>query len=159
VTASVSGFLEWAPYEDLFTNHIVKVTANDFPFLSLRVENGCNLEAHHCFVHPGMQLNIHEVVPPLKKALNYLIVAQFAKTPMGLRPPNTLVSGGIRPFTVIKGAPFTFEAWRRFFPGKRKDYGEYLFLVHPEKTPHFSFGALVIHSGARKTFMFGIRIH
>lgn len=151
------GFVERAPGEPLFTNHVNTATVSAFPYVSVRTETGGAPVLGNYFFQVGPQVNLHEVVRPLKKELAYLIVAQLPKLAGG-RPPNTLIAGGTREFKITDGLGISAEGYRRFFPGGRPDYGEYWVVLSVKKLRHIHPALFVLQDGDRVSVAFGARL-
>ena len=155
------GFLERAPHEPLFTNHVNTFTFPFLPILSVRTEVGGALtdvegSGTGHFFQAGLQANAHQIVPPLTRVMDYLVVTQLPGM-TGIRPPNTLIAGATRHFP-LKDISVFAEGYRRFLPGGRPDYGEYWLVVSPKRTKPVSFGVFLLQDGARKNLAFGGRI-
>ena len=149
------GFIEVAPHEPLFTNHLVVYTP--VKQFSVHTETGGLPRAGLSFFQVGPRLNVHETVPVLKKPLRRLLVAVLPHL-SGIRPNNMLIAAATNRVKISEGVEMSAEGYRRFFPGRRPDYGEYWFLFHPRKTRPFSFGIFVLQHGGRTSFYAGIRI-
>ena len=149
------GFVEVAPHEPFFTNHLV--IYSPIPPFSVQTETGGIPRKHLGLFQIGPRINIHEVVPALKKPLHHLLVTALPRF-RGIRPNNLLLSGATNQFKVATGFEVSVEAYRRFFAGGRPDYSEYWLLVHPKKTKPVSFATFFLQDGSRKSIAFGIRI-
>lgn len=150
------GFVESAPHEPFFTNHLVVYTPPKMPWLSVYTEMGGAPAKSSWFFQAGPRVNLHEAFTPLKKPAQNLFVAALPRSTT--RPDNYLVAGATNRFRIARGVQVSVEGFRRFFPGKHPDYGEYWFLVHPQKTKHISFAAHLLHDGDRMLLSGGIRI-
>jgi hypothetical protein len=150
------GFVESAPHEPFFTNHLIVYTPSAAKFFSVHTETGGIPAKTLGFHQIGPRMNIHEAVPALKKPLQRLFVAALPRF-IGIRPNNLLVASATNRFKVTRHAEASIEGYRRFFPGNRPDYAEYWFLVHPKCMKRFSFATFVLHDGRRASLYFGIR--
>lgn len=153
ITVTGYGFVEWAPHEPDFTNHVNTFTSPAFPWLSIRTETGGALRSVENsgtggFFQIALQANLTAIAPPLRKAMQYLLVAQLPEL-YGIRPPNTLIAGATRRFT-LKQLAISAEGYHRFLPGSRTDYAEYWLLLGPASAKRFSLGLFAIaHQGGR----------
>ena len=152
------GFVERAPKEPLFTNHVNTFTLGFLPVFSVRSEIGGALAREKYFFQVGPQVNIHEVLPFAKKAMQYFVVSQLPGLVGEIRPPNTLIAGATRRFRPIDGVEFFGEGYRRFFPGGRPDYSEYWLMIDPRRMKHMDFGVFMLQDGKWKGFAAGVRI-
>ncbi|MEI6660133.1 MAG: hypothetical protein WCK91_01780 [bacterium] len=150
------GFVEVAPHEPLFTNHLVVFTPGKQAVFAVQTETGGLPDKSLGFHQIGPRINLNQVTPKLK-GFDHLFIAALPRF-IGIRPNNLLVSGGTNQFTVAKDLKMSIEGYRRFFPGGRPDYSEYWLLAHPKKTKPFSFGVLVIQSGPDRSIGFGTRL-
>lgn len=151
------GFIEVAPREPLFTNHLVVYTPTKLPQFSVHTETGGMPGKSLGFFQVAPRWNIHETIPGLKKPMHHIFVAVLPRL-FGIRPNNLLVSAATNRFKVAHGIQASVEGYRRFFGDGRPDYSEYWFMVHPKKTGHLSFGAFVLQDGSRTSLNAGIRI-
>jgi hypothetical protein len=151
------GFVEVAPHELFFTNHLVVYTPTRIPQFSVHTETGGIPGKSLGFFQVAPRLNIHETIPILKRPLHHLFVAALPRF-IGIRPNNLLIAGATNRFKIVPGVLASVEGYRRFFGGGRPDYGEYWFMVHPKKTGHLSFGAFLLQDGSRTSLNAGIRI-
>ena len=150
------GFVEVAPHEKLFTNHLVIYTPSIRQF-SVHSETGGIPRRSLGFFQIGPRINLHEVFPRLKKPLGYLFVTALPRF-IGIRPNNLLVAAGTNKFR-IAGTQWSAEGYRRFLPGGRPDYAEYWFLAHPKKTKPFSIGTFGMQSGDATYIGLGVRLN
>jgi len=151
------GFVEIAPHEPFFTNHLVIYTPKKTPWFSVHTETGGIPLESLGFFQIAPRLNVHETIPALKKPMHHLFVAVLPHV-VGIRPDNLLIAGATNRFTV-SGIQMSAEGYRRFFGDGQPDYGEYWLLVHPQKTKHLSFGAFLLHHGSRASFSVGVRVY
>ena len=153
------GFVEVAPHEPFFTNHLVVYTLPVARWFSLQTETGGkpNAAPRVGFFQLGPRVNIHEVFPGLKKLLDHLFAAVLPRF-VGIRANNLLLAGGTNKFRVARGLEVSVEGYRRFFASGRPDYAEYWLLLHPAKTKPVSFAAFVLQDGSRVSTAFGIRV-
>lgn len=151
------GFVEVAPHEPLFTNHLVIYTPTKLPQFSVHTETGGIPRKSLGFFQVAPRLNIHETIPALKRPLHHLFVAALPRF-IGIRPNNLLISAGTNRFGIAPGVQASIEGYRRFFGGSRPDYGEYWFMVHPKKMGHLGFGVFLLQDGSRTSLSAGIRI-
>lgn len=152
------GFLEAAPHEPGFTNNLVVYVPARLPQFSLWTETGGAPHVQDGFLFQvGPALNVQEVIPPLKRVVGGLFVAQLPSLG-NARPPNTLIAGETKRFPFLAGSTISLKGFRRFFPGKRADYSEYWILVHPKRTKHISVGVFLLHHGSRMTAYIGVRV-
>jgi hypothetical protein len=158
-TCSGFGFAEVAPREPFFTNHLAACSLSKAPWFSVHAEIGGqpNASPRLGFFQVGPRLNVHEVIPGLKKPLHHLIVAALPRF-IGIRPNNLLLAGATNKFQVTRGLDMSIEGFRRIFPGRRPDYAEYTLLAHPWRSSHISFAAFAIHDGSRIVPAFGLRV-
>ena len=150
------GFVETAPHEPFFTNHLVIYTPKKIQQFSVHTETGGIPLDSLGFVQVGPRLNVHETISVLKKPLHHLFITVLPHL-TGIRPDNLLIAGATNRFRVA-GIQMSAEGYRRFFGDDVPDYGEYWLLVHPEKTKHLSFGVFLLHHGSRKSFSAGVRL-
>ena len=150
------GFVEVAPKEPFFTNHLVIYTPKKMPQFSVHTETGGIPLKSLGFVQVGPRLNVHETVPVLKKPLSYLFVTALPHL-VGIRPDNLLIAGATNRFKVA-GIKMSVEGYRRFFGDDAPDYSEYWLLIHPEGTKHLSFGVFLLQDGSRMSFSAGVRL-
>ena len=148
------GFLEVAPHEPLFTNHLVVFTPKTMPWFSVHTETGGLPDKGLGFHQIGPRVNIQEAIPNLKGPFDHLFVVALPRF-IGVQPNSLLVSGGTNRFAVTKSMQGSVEGFRRFFP-HRPDYSEYWFLVHPKK--NISFATFILQDGSRVSVGFGTRI-
>ncbi|MES2213662.1 MAG: hypothetical protein V4473_02375 [Patescibacteria group bacterium] len=151
------GFMEVAPHEPLFTNHLVVFTPGKQSVFSVQTETGAVPNLTLGFHQIGPRVNIHALVPKLKKPLHHLFVTALPRF-IGIRPNNLLLAGASNRFTVAKNVQASVEGYRRFFAGNRPDYAEYWFLVHPKATGRFSFAVFGLQDGDKHSIGFGTRL-
>lgn len=151
------GFIEVAPHEPLFTNHLLIYTPTKIPQFSIQTETGGIPGKSLGFFQIGPRWNIHETIPILKRPMHYLFIAVLPRF-IGIRPNNMLIAGGTNRFKVAHDIQASIEGYHRFFGGDHPDYSEYWFMVHPKKTGHVSFGAFLLQDGSRTSLNAGIRI-
>lgn len=151
------GFAEVAPYEPLFTNHLVVYTPSVMTWFSVHTETGgAPIKGTH-FFQVGPRINVVNAIPKLKKSMNQIFIAALPRCE-GVRPNNILLAGATNRFKITKTLRGSLEGYRRFFPHGAY-YGEYWILVHPEKTPHFSWGMFILNDSNQKVSVgFGARI-
>ena len=150
------GFIEAAPHEPLFTNHLAVFTPKPAAWFSVHTETGGLPDKGLSFFQVGPRINVAEVAPKIRKPLQYLFVAALPRSE-GIRPNNLLVAGATNHFKITDGVEGSFEGYRRFFP-HRPDYAEYWFLVHPKATPHLSWSVFVLNDGRRFSVGGGARV-
>lgn len=150
------GFVEVAPHEPFFTNHLAVFTPKAANWFSVHTETGGLPNAGLRFFQIGPRINATAVVPKLKKPMHHLFVAVLPRFE-GIRPNNILVAGATNRFAITKGLQGSVEGYQRFFP-HRPDYAEYWFLVHPKRTSHLSFAAFVLNDGSGVSVGFGTRV-
>lgn len=151
------GFVEVAPHEPFFTNHLVIYCPPKSPLCVHTETGGAPNEQGSFHFQVGPRVNVHALVPPLGKRISHLFVAQLPSLG-NARPPNTLIAGGTRQFKVASGVKASVDGYRRIFPGSRLDYGEYWFLAHPARVKPMSFGVFLLHHGRDKHLAVGVRI-
>jgi len=151
------GFVEVAPDEPFFTNHLVVYTPSRFKQFSVHTETGGIPGEGLSFFQVGPRLNVHETIPALKTPLHHLFVTALPHV-IGIRPHNLLIAGATNRFELISGLEVSAEGYRRIFGDNVPDYSEYWLLFHPKRTKPFSFGAFVLQHGDRTLFSAGIRI-
>ena len=152
------GFLERAPGEPLFTNHVNTFVPSLLASkLAVRTEIGGATAQSVYFFQVGPQVQLHEVVLPLKKVMGYLILSYLPNL-AGRRPSNTIFAGGTRHFKITDSVEVSFEGYRRFFSKGGADYSEYWVLVYPARTKHVSFGGFLLQDGGEKSLALGVRI-
>ena len=149
------GFVEVAPHEPFFTNHLVVYTSPMKQF-SVHTETGGLPGDGLGFFQVGPRLNIHGTITPLKRPLHHFFVVALPHV-AGIRPNNLLVAAATNRFKLTSGLKVSAEGYRRIFGDNVPDYSEYWLLFHPEKIQHFSFGAFVLHHGSQKVFAVGVR--
>jgi hypothetical protein len=149
------GFLERAPKEPLFTNHLFIFTPGKQRVLSVRTETGGRVAEFEPvpdkivpaagFFQIGPQLNFHEAVPAMKKS-GISLVATWLPQLAGIRSENYLVAGG---FSIRRNQEWGIfvDGYRRFFSGA--DYSEWWLLIKPRKDSRLSFGMFVLHDGSQ----------
>jgi hypothetical protein len=150
------GFIEVAPHEPLFTNHLAVYTPPQASWFSIHTETGGLPDKGLSFFQIGPRLNATAMVPKLKKPLHHLFITALPRFE-GVRPNNILLAGATNRFKITNGLQGSIEGYRRFFP-HRPDYAEYWFLVHPKATPHLSWSAFVLNDGSRVSVGFGARV-
>jgi hypothetical protein len=151
------GFVEVAPHEPFFTNHLVVYTPSSAKQFSVHTETGGIPKDGLSFFQVGPRLNLHETIPALKTPLHHFFVAALPHV-AGIRPHNLLVAAATNRFKLTSSLEVSIEGYRRIFGDNVPDYGEYWFLLHPEKTRPFSFGVFVLQHGSRTSLSVGIRI-
>lgn len=149
------GFVEEAPREPFFTNHLVVYCPPKSP-LCAHTETGGAPGRDTFHIQAGPRINVHTLVPALRKTLTHLFVTQLPGF-VGGRPPNTLLAGGTKKFRVAPKLTASIEGYRRFFPGERPDYSEYWLLLHPEWRAPVGFGTFVLHDGRSVVWAAGVR--
>lgn len=150
------GFVEVAPHEPFFTNHLAVFTPKAASWFSVHTETGGLPRAGLGFFQIGPRLNATAMIPKLKKPLHHLFVTALPRFE-GIRPNNILVAGATNRFHIGHRLEGSVEGYRRFFP-HRPDYAEYWLLAHPKATPHFSWAVFVLNDGNRVSVGFGTRI-
>jgi hypothetical protein len=158
------GFVETAPHEPHFTNHLVIFTPGKQKAFSVHTETGGRIADFEPvpgktippagFFQVGPRLNLHEAMPRVKKGMSYLFVAALPEF-KGIRTNNFLMAGSTNKFPITESIGLSVEGYRRFFEGP--DYAEYWLLIHPKATGPLSFSVFVLHSGDRVWTGFGGR--
>ena len=150
------GFVEVAPHEPLFTNHLVIYTPNQTPWFSIHTETGGIPNKGLNFFQIGPRLNVTKILPSLKKPMHHLFVTALPRFE-GIRHNNVLVAGATNQMTIMRGLKLSVEGYRRSF-AHGYGYGEYWILVHPKATPHLSLGTFIHDDGGHVSVGFGTRI-
>ncbi len=152
------GFLERAPGEPLFTNHVNTFAPKGITsVLRVRTETGGAPGNSFYFFQVGPQVQLHEAVPVLKKAMGYVVLG-YLPSLAGPRPSNTILAGGTRTFRPSGGLEISAEGFRRFFGNGGADYAEYWVLIHPTRLRHVSFAGFLLQDGGTRSLAFGARI-
>jgi hypothetical protein len=150
------GFVEVAPHEPFFTNHLVVFTPEPMAWFSIHTETGGLPRKDLGFFQISPRFNLHEVFPKVKKPMAFVFVTALPRF-IGIRPNNLLVAAGTNQFYIGK-IPFSTNGYRRFFAGHRPDYAEYWFMAHPKQLKPLSLGAFVLHSGNKVSIGVGLRL-
>jgi len=151
------GFIEVAPKEPTFTNHLVIYTSPKAPMVSVHTETGGIPHLKKGFFQVGPRFNATAAAPKALRSMQYLFVTYLPHV-SGIRPNNLLIAGGTKQFQVRPGLKVSAEGYRRVFGNNRADYSEYWLLLHPAKTKHVSFGAFVLKDGSRTSLFGGVRV-
>ena len=145
-TISGYGFAEAAPHEPFFVNNLIILTPAAAPWFSVHSEIGAKPNLGLSFVQVGPRVNLTKAIPKLGKPMDHLFITVLPRFE-GIRPNNILLAGATNRFKIAEDLSASVEGYRRFFPGGGY-YGEYWMLVHPQKTPHLSWGAFVLNDSS-----------
>ena len=150
------GFVESAPGELFFTNHLVNFTPKAASWFTAHGEIGGIPAKGKAFVQLGPRINLHKAIPKLEKAMPRLFVAYLPEL-RGIRTRNLLISGATREFPIVgKRVTASVEGYDRIFDGH--SYGEAWLLCHVRSWKHITPAAFVIRDTGRYVVSFGLRI-
>lgn len=153
------GFIETAPYEEVFQNNLVNFTPSAAKWFTAHGEIG-DVTAHDKgFIQLGPRINFQKVVPKLDKVMPNLFVA-YLPAMVGIRTNNVLVAGASRQFPII-GNHLTahVEFFNRTFA--THSYGEVWLIGHVHSWKHLEPAVHVIRDSSRNpvyTVAAGVRI-
>ncbi|MEI6660017.1 MAG: hypothetical protein WCK91_01175 [bacterium] len=156
LSGSGYGFIEMHPHETLLVEHAFAFAPGKQRVFSVQMESDSYPSLGQVSYQVGPRLNIDQAIPGLDKLVEGLFVAVLPRL-VGGSPDNVLVSGATNPLK-LKGVELSVEGYRRFYLGRRHDYSEYLFVVHPKATKRFSFTVFTMNDSVRTYLGFGTRI-
>jgi len=108
------GFVEVAPREQLFTNHLVIYTPSSLKWLSVHTETRGVPRAGLSFFQVGPRVNFTEAIPKLNKPLNRLFFVALPSL-AGIRTNNLLLAGATNRYAITESVQVSVEGYRRFF--------------------------------------------